>query len=306
MRILTDTDISIESPVFVGADRETPADTVSMPVCTVTREDGTALAAATVASGDIDQSLTPNAGHYFARLTAATHLTQVDDLTLNWSATAGGNLQTYRTTVSVVRAHYVTVPEIRAFPGMDSTDYSRSQLEDIRDDLEDYIERITGIAWTPRYHRDIFDGQWSRSVSLSKQNVRTLLAVKVGFGSAPTAQTLANFDIVKDPAFENDSIVTWRSNWLPAPTVSSGRNNITVAYEYGLAAPPTKLKRELIKAIKSEAASQNTNESFRQVSSTVDGITYRYNTPNPWMGRPTGEMTLDPVLDEFKDRWVMA
>ncbi len=299
MRILTNTDYSVELPVFVGQDRETAADP-SVVTCGVTREDGTSLGTIVVTSGDIDG--TTDLGHFYGRLTAASgHTTQVDNLSLTSAGSSGGNTQTYTTQVEVVGAHYVTVPEMRAYPGMSSTsDFPRALLEDVRDDLEDYIERVTGLAFVPRYHRDRFDGTWDRNMFLSKQNIRRILSVKVN----GIAQTTANFDAVKDPRWENNSMVTWRTNWFPAATISTGRNNISIAYEYGSDAPPPRLKRELLKAIKSEASSQNSNESFRAISETIDGRIYRYSTPNRLQGRPLGEITLDAVLDEYTDRWV--
>ena len=297
MRILKGSDFTLTLPTFVGTDRETPTACDSTPTCTVSRYDGTALTAATVTA------VSNSTGVYTAALQASTHSGQVDRLQLVATGVVSSVTQVYRFEVEVVGSHWCTIPEIRSLRGLDDTaKYPLALLEEIRDEYEDYIERILGYGFTRRYHLDTFDGDWTRDMRLSKQHARTILSVSVN----GVAQTTSQYDIVKDPRFTGSGLVTSRAQFFPAPTVSTGRNNVTIGYEYGRDGLPVVLKRNLLNVLRQECQAAVSNETFSVISETFEGRTLRFSTPDPTKNRPTGVIMLDPVLWQYIDHWAIV
>lgn len=285
-RIVKGSQYTLTSPTFVGSDQETPEDCASTPTCTVTREDGTSLTAATVSNSSSTN------GVYTAAITT-THTSQVDRLQIVWTGTAGSQVQVYRTELEVVGAHYVTLPEIRAESGLDDTQrFPRALLEEIRDEYEDLIERVCGVSFVRRYERDQLDGTTGSVLRLSRIRPRTVLSVTVN-GTAKTTTEFTLYD---------HGEIRWDVNTFPAPDGTNGYRNVAVAYEHGLDAPPPKLRREILKAIRSEALSRKSDLPTNQISQVHEGMTVRFSTPDPKNGRPTGILSLDPVLVELSEK----
>lgn len=286
MRILKGTQFLLTSPTFVGADRETPTDCGSTPTCTVTREDGTALTAATVTS------LGTGTGQYSALITT-THTSQLDELQIVWTGTTASTyVQVYRQTIEVVGAHYCTNTEIRAKRGVDSTSkFSTLDIEEVRDQYEDVIEAYLGVPLVRRYARDQVDGTGTNCLRLLHLYPRTLISVTVD----GTSKTTTEFNL------REEGDLVWTSSYFMLPTTSSGVRNVKVAYEHGFDNPTAAIKREVLKAIRLELLADASNDSGNSViSETFDGRTLRYSTPDPTKGRPTGVLSLDPILVNFK------
>lgn len=285
-RILKASQYTLTSPTFVGADQETPEDCATTPTCAVTREDGTALTAATVSNSSSSN------GVYTAAITT-THTSQLDRLTVTWTGTAGSQVQVYTTELEVVGGHYVTLPEIRAEAGLDDAQrFPRALLEEIRDEYEDLVERICGVSFVRRYERDVLDGNADYVLPLSKLYPRSIISVKVN----GTSQTAADFTLYDHGA------IRWDVSTFQRPDGTSGYRNVAIAYEHGYDAPPPKLRRELLKAIRNEATSRRSDMPTNQISQVYEGMTIRFSTPDRKAGRPTGILSLDPVLVELSEK----
>ncbi len=282
MRIVKGSTFTYQVPLVVTG--ETPVDATSLPVVSVTRDDGTVLAAPTVTHVADAADL----GHYTAALTV-THTSQCDLLTVTTTAIVSDATTVTTELVEVVGAHYVSLVDIRNEPGMESeTDFSAALLIELRDEFEDMVEGIIGVALVRRYQRDLLDQNNSaQTVLLSKFEPVTLLSVKVD----GVAQTLSQFTLFPQGKLR------WNTQGFPASTSTYGARNIAAAYEHGRVAPPPQMRREALKWIRSEAKGRISLAERNMISQSYgDGTSTRFSTADPGKGRPTGIMSLDPLL----------
>lgn len=281
------TTATVTSPTFVDADGE-PADCDDDPTVTATRDDGTALDAPDVASIEGED------GIYSATLTHDGHTNRLDELTLVWVGEVAGHHQEFTQLVEVVGAHYVTLAELRAQKGIeDPAKFPAWKLAELRDEFADNVERICDDAFVRRYQRDELAGGCGHRLALTELKPRTVLAVTVD-------------GVAQDPAeftFDGHHLV-WTADTFPAPTTATGPRNVTVVYERGDDAPPAKLRGEALRGIRSDALAWAAEKDGGrgEISSSFEGVTIRFSTPDPARGRPTGVLTLDPVLVELMQR----
>lgn len=294
MRAVVGSDAAITSPFFVnGAEEPTAADV--LPTVSVTAATGAALAAPVVA-------VTPTVGRYTATLTAAAHTPVLDSLTLVWTATVGGAARRLTQSVDVVAARLFTIAELRAEPSLESvTNYPTALLAQMRDECEDYAERVCGVAFNPRYTlerirtpRFASEGR-GRSLRLSWHKPRAIRAVSVN--GAPVA-TLSDWRFTGTDAVGCLSGLPSGTGAFPA--------EVAIAYEHGYDYPPPKLVRECLRWCRREVLARNSHVAADVLSDTVDGQTTRYALPMPREGRPTGVLALDPVLTEYTLRTAVA
>lgn len=286
MRILKGSDFVLSSPTFVGgADFETATATTGTPTVTVTTANGTVLATPSVTTG-------PTTGVYRATLTAAAHTTNLETLVVTWTGTAGGFSQNYRQIIDVAGAHYVTLPEIRSYPDLnDKTKFPAYPfLSDIRDEYEELIERVCGVAFVPLYSYETHTGNNKQTLKLNHLRPRTIRSVTID----GVAYAASNFD------FTDGGILIYVGNTFSKS--KDGTRNITVGYEYGYDLPPAKIRREFLKCVRAEALALKSAVPNNAISQSFEGVTIRYSTPDPSNNRPTGILTLDPVLVQYSER----
>lgn len=289
MRLIKGSAQYIASPTFVGADGEEPVNCSGAPTCTVTRANGTALTAA-----DVDQPDDNDLGNYRAFITS-THTAQCDTLAVVWTgAPVVGSTtltQVYRTTIDVVGSHFLTIPEIRNYEDLaDSETYPTQMLADMRDELEDYLEEICNVSFVRRHAIDRLDGTSCREIQLTNRFPLALISVTIN-GTAVA-------DLTKFTLYESGKL-DYYGGVFSAPT--STPRNVVVEYEYGDESPPPKLKRECLKAVRREALAEKSGLSPDVIANTFEGQTLRYSTPNIAEGRPTGILSLDPVLNQYTE-----
>lgn len=276
MRIVKASTYTLASPVFVASDNETPTDCGSTPTCTVTRADGTALTAATVtaAAGD---------GRYTAAITT-THTSRVDTLTIVWTGTVDSHTQVYTSELEVVGGRYAQIPELRAMPNLENTGkFTTAMLLEELENCEDIVERITGVAWVRRYARESLQGDGTGSLLLRWPKAASVIAVTVD----GVAQTVSEFSV-------DGRLLVWESKTFPVS--SDGAPNVIVDYEHGYQVPAPKLAREVKKWCRNELLARFSDQPSDQIRQVFDGLTIQFSTPDPARGRPTGILTLDPVL----------
>lgn len=288
--ILTGNTSTVSSPAFVSAG-EVATDCDSTPTCTVTRANGTILAAAAVAQSDV------GSGIYQATLTAAVHCTRVDVLTLTWTGLVSAAARQFVQTVEVVGAHYFTIPELRAMKGLEDTGkFPTTLLVELRAMYEEYIAEIVGTSFVPRYQRDLIDGNGANVINLSRQQATSLIGVTINGDVIDTAGlTLYQWGQLR-----------YNSRPFQWPTNSTGGRNVVVEYVHGYPAPPVAVKREVMKAVRSECLASKSSDTYSVIRETYDGRTLQFSTPDPSKGRPTGILTLDPVLVQYNETTALA
>lgn len=282
MRVLRNTALSVLSPTFVGADGETPTDTASTPTAAVSREDGTSLSALTVTASSVSD------GVYSAALTT-THTSQLDRLKVTWGGTAGSLAQSYVTELEVVGAHLVSITELRDERGLDNTtSVPLSLIRRVRDKWAQQIEDACGVAFSPRYERDVLRGDGTSILALSKIRPLSLIAVTVDGTSVSTS----NFTLHDEGLIEYEGTAF--------PTSSTGPN-VTVTYEHGFPSCPEDVRHEMLKACRQEVLRYTKDLPTDAISQAFpDGPTIRYSTPG--VDRPTGILSFDAVLNRYKFR----
>lgn len=278
MSVLKNTEYRLTSPTFVAGDGETPTDCATDPTCSVTREDGTALTAATVtaAAGD---------GAYTAAITT-THTSQLDRLTITWTGTADGFDQVYAQELEVAGGWYVTIPEVQAEPDLSSTTVATIRRE--RDRFERLAESHCGVAFVPRYERETLRGDGSDHLLLKWPRGISVLSVTID----DVAQTASDFTI--DP--------TYGLIYVDGSTFSraTGQRNVTVAYTHGHPYPPADLKEASLAFIRSRTTLKATGIPNAAMEGSDSTRSWTYGAPGP--DKPTGIDSVDEVLNRLSER----
>lgn len=285
MRILKGSDCLIVSPAFVGPDGETPTAPASTPTCTVTTEAGALLTAPFVAAGS-------GTGVFTAALLGATHTPNLDVLRVVWTGTVtGAGVLVYRDTVEVVASHWTDLHALRSYPDLsDKARYPAALLSEIRDEYADLMDKECGVAFVRRYKRDSLFGDGQQRIPLTQMRPKSLVSVTIAGTSIPTS----SFDLT------DGGEIVYLNNVFPRSI--DGARNVIVVYEHGFEKPPGKLRREVLKCIRTELIARSSAVHDNALSQTFDGTTIRFSTPNRAEGRPTGILTLDPIILEYTER----
>lgn len=186
----------------------------------ITRDDGTVLvtdAATTDAGvGAVTYTLTP----------AQTAL--LDTLTVTWKATFGGQAQTFKETIEVAGGTLFTLAQARATaPLGDTAKYSDAKIIDARTMVESALEDACGVAFCPRYRREVVSGNGSTMLMLNPR-LRKVRSVKLD-DTVLDATTLATVKI--NPA----GVMYYAAGF------TSGFANVEIAYEHGFDHPPPRV-----------------------------------------------------------------
>jgi hypothetical protein len=269
----------VRSPLFVDASGD-PVDLDDPPTVTVTRSDGTVLAAPSV---DAAQH-----GVWTATFTATGHTDELDVLDVVWAGEASGVELTHRQQVAVVDRRLIAPAALRQMRSLESSDkWPVWLLDDAVEHLEDLVEDWCQVSFVRRVavHRMVQrDGSVSR-VIVGHRPVRAIKWLTVDGDAEDVADWVAD---------ESGVLV-------PVAGAPSGRV-IDVAVEYGYDQPPQDLVTEGARWCREKILHVEVTSPSQAISETQDGRTIRYSTPDPRMGRPTGSLDLDAVLKRVAER----
>lgn len=281
LRALVGVGVQVPSPPFLALNGYDTSAADSTPTCAVTREDGTSLTAATVATG-VD-------GVYPTTLLAGTHLTRVDRLKLVWSGEVNSVEQSHTAYLDVMGARFASVHELRRRPKIRPEDgglerFPNERLAEAIAIVEDLVAAETGVSWTPRYGRDDLVGDDSDWLILTNRRPTELIAVTID----GTSKDVADF------AIGAGGRLIYKTGSFPVPT--NGAPNVSVSYVHGYTQPAPDLRREGLEFAAEMLLGHEGPLSSHVISETVEGTTIRYSTPNPERGRRTGHIGLDAAL----------
>lgn len=270
-----------------AADDETLTDATGDVTVTVAREDGTALT-----GGTATKTVT---GTYTFTLTAATHLTRVDELKVTFSATVSGKTQSHDQYVKVVKGRYFTLAELRAMKGLSSTStFPNADLATARDIAEDFVEQFCEAAFVPQYRREVVDGDDRDELYLSRLNVRELLSVKLdGSAMTTTGWTVSSSGRIKT---DGDVFIC-----------AIAGQNVQVQYEYGSVAPPMDLKNATLKLARALVLSTESAIPDRARMMQTEWGMFQLDVASK--DKPTGIPDVDAVLMRYREEqpgWVIA
>lgn len=213
----------------------------------------------------------------------------VDELTVSWSLTIGGDAVVLdQDRIEVVGGFFFGLSEGRAVDKVlaDTTKFPTADLIERRTETEDECERITGQAWVPRFCRETVSGDGSGVLRLSWPLIRSVRAVVVG-GVAYAAPVVAALGA-------SDLGLLHRAAGWPA-----GHRNIVVEYEHGNDRPTSEIVRASklrFKSLALEGRSALPDRAERVVTVDQAGGSIVY-------GQPTAEKTGIPAVDAVYARY---
>lgn len=283
MRVVKGASIAVASPVFLGADGETPTDATGTPTVAAVDISGTTLTAPSVAS------VAGRAGCYTATLTAAAHTANLGRLTLTWTATVSGATQTLTDYVDVVGAHYATIPELRAIKGLAESDgVSTAELMARRDEFAGIIEQARGVSYVPQ--AAVFVAEGGDEVIVPHMACTGLVSV--------TADTT---DVTSQCRMETWGLVSTAYPFMP-PLVDD-RPNVTVIYTHGHQSPPPAVREACREYVRSAVVRSRSGQRD-VIAQTAEGMTLRYSTPDWSADRWTGFVEVDRLIGSLPDERV--
>jgi hypothetical protein len=216
---------------------------------TIINDAGTALvtAAATQGSGT-------NGRSYVLPATATATL---DYLTAQWTSPSDGSVLT--TYAEVVGGYLFSVAQARTrTPLMDTTSYPTEQIENYRMLAEMALEDICGVAFVPRFSRDIAHITGWGLITVPRRQVTKVRQIYTQSEQGPQAlTTLAGLRIEQGGLIFMPSLWTWWST------------PITVTYEHGFQWAPPRVARAALE------------------------LARRWLIESPWDERTTGFRTRD-------------
>lgn len=175
------------------------------------------------------------AGVYKRNLTAAQN-TLLDVLTSTWTDAGDGSVHT--STHEIVGGFYWSIAELRAFDNSlsDPSDYSDTAIRAVRREVEEECERITGVAWVPRFCRERMSGWGRHYLILSYQALRSVRSVW-SYNDAITYTPYTGTEIA--------ALSVQPSGWVTRTDYGVfgwGSDNLIVEYEHGYDRPPVELR----------------------------------------------------------------
>jgi len=219
-------------------------------------------------------------------LTVANHTTNLDNLVITVNATVDSLTEKQVMEVQVVGSHYCTLASLRAEAKLD--DVSRFPdwlLAEVRDEVTSYVEEAANVAFVPSFASESHIGDDSNNLVLRTNQARSIVAISVD----GVAQSLTNFELLAGDQLHGKSGFPFLN-----------REPVVVKLEHGHDRPPTRLVREIKKAIRSELLSRGAQAPRDLLwEQTADGNTVRYSTPDWAAGRYTGTMSLDTAIHAY-------
>ena len=260
-RVVVGRSFTLSKTFYSDGTATTPAGT---PTVTITRADGSTVTTSTVGG--------TGTGPYTVTVAAANNQL-LDELTVTWTATIGGQPNTYVDTVQVAGDVLFTIAEVRALNSQlaDSNQYSTGEIVAMRTTVEEAIEQHTG-ALVPRYHQETLSGSsitgrnsytGTLGLRLTQPYVRAVRSITID-GVALGSSDLANVTL--------DGQTLYGYGW------PVGWSNIVVGYEHGRDRPPERVRRAALTLAKIWLVSGPVDDRTNTFTST-EGGTFSLVTP---------------------------
>lgn len=250
---------------------------------TITGDDGTAIVTAQSATdtgtGTASYTLTP------------AQTATLDILTVSWTATFGSQSQTFTDYVEIVGGFLFSVAEARALAPLSSTtSYPIARIVDVRTVVEEAIEDACGVAFVPRYKRELLSGTQTRSLIVEQPRVRSVRVVKRD-GVALVAGDLATISV------DDAGILDYPGGWI------WGAGNYDVAYEHGYTYPPGRIKQAALTLARSWLVDGPMDE--RTTAFTTPDGTFTLSTAG-MRGAVFGIPEVDAAVNAYDHRAMVA
>lgn len=257
------------SHTFLADDVAVDADSGPVTV-TVKRLDGTVVATASAT----------HPGTTGLYTYAPPDSDDLDAWTLDWEGLFGGATVRVRDFIEIVGGFLFGIDEARNYgSALTTAAWPTSKLVQRRTAIETIAERISGVAFVPRFCREQLSGNGDCTLMLNRRLLRRVRAVKVGGVAWPQAT-------VDDIAPSKAGIAELVGGVWPW-----GVGNIVIEYEHGMDFPPVDVSEAAIVHMRSRLNLPAQNVPYRAVSFQAgDGGFYR-------ISQPSAERTGIPEVD---------
>ena len=217
----------------------------------------------TEASPVTTTSSTPTGEYEYAFAAGAT----VAELTCIWAGLKDTVAVQATTYIEVIGFNLVTVEQIRGFKdgtGLTLTDtsaFTDEVLIELRDEVSDEFEEITGVSWVPRYSDVNLEGLFQTTLELPKAPANTIITAYVD-GTVLTPTELAELVITGDTS-ESNNLVYWANTWAYS---STNPRNVRVVYERGFDRLRGQVARMALMVIRDRARPADLSPRIRAIT----------------------------------------
>jgi hypothetical protein len=220
-RVLRDTRAQPAVTFYVGT---TPTSADGVVTVDIFRGDGSIFATDAATTGPAPT------GTYTYTLAPQSTLERFQ---LVWEGTFGGVVQRQTSFVEVVGGYAVSLADLQAESGLSTK--TPAQLAEARQWFEDRAEDFCGVAFVPRYEREVLDGDGSRKLDLKHARPRAIISAKFD----GVAQTTTTWDL-------------YDAGFIVAPLAfPRGFHNVEIIYEHGYDSAPSDIHDAALTAIRS-------------------------------------------------------
>jgi hypothetical protein len=272
----------------VLADQDgSPVDASGALTVGVKLADGTQVLAAGTGTGHV------SLGNYTAALTAA-QTANLNLLTATW--TDAGNGRVVTTKHEIVGGFFFSLADARASNNeylADAGKYPDALILATRQEVEEEAEKISLVAFVPRYYRVVMDGLGGPELVLPHKKIRVVRSIRiypVPGGSQYTAVSQATLDGL---SIDNDGTLH-RTDF---GFFDDGRANVIVEYEHGWDTAPADVKRAALTRLRSRMFYDISAVGQRATTFTAEnGQSYKLTTAGAYS-------TGIPEVDAAYERW---
>jgi hypothetical protein len=236
--------------------------TAYAPVAATVEEDGTALAQLPTAA-----------------------LNEVGLLSVAWT----GGPYPLETTVEVQGGRYVTLGDLRRVKALRDPRFSDLALSEALRVAETTVESFCGVAFVPRFQRELVDGHGDCELVVSKLYVRRVLAAWVDGEQVEDADAWLGLA---------------GGGLLTAQAIPWGTRNVDVAFVHGHLVPPPDLAAAVVLIVQELLLGSLNGLPERATSLTTDGVTY--SIAQAGRDRPTGIPAVDETLRRYREGSVLV
>ncbi len=280
VRAVVGSDTPVTSPRFVDA-AEVPTACDATPTVAASSAAGATLATLTASAVE------GQAGAYTTTLTADSHLTAPDVLTLTWTGIVGGADRVLSQVLEVAAGVYVPTHELLEQRTMGDAGAAAERVRQWRDAFEAIAEEARGTAYVRRLAVETHRGR--SSVLVHRAHPDTVRSVTI----AGTAQDASEFTIGHEGLLLQNG----------ARCVVAEADTVVVAYEHGYTVPPPAIVQACREYVRAKILADTSDQGRNVISFTnlATGEQYRYGTADWSAGRFTGMESVDALIRSVPD-----
>jgi hypothetical protein len=189
-------------------------------------------------------------------------------------------------------AAYMTAADLRAAVTTlaDTGKYPDAALDGYVAEFEEICEEYRGVAFTPRTAVETHTiAPYATGIVLDRPLVRSITSLVVD-GATVSA---SSYRATEWGTLESSTGFLGGTAFMTLAAV--------VTYQHGMDSPPQRCLRACREYVRIVAVADRSNVPRDIISTSADGMSTRYSTPDKAAGRPTGYIEVDRLLNSLPD-----